>query len=159
MIAFITLLLGFILGVFIHILTMKINFKQRTIDNKIKIYDSLIISWVKMRNHIYDAENPQHKWNQLDQIYGTTQTYIGEIFLVTENDNLAKTIDEFNEKFYRQNWHSLDFNSSNQVIAKLKEEALEIISRMKQDIQDSTVLTWSDIVHICNILKKNKNRV
>ncbi len=36
MTALITLIIGFISGFFTSILTIKVNFKQRTIDNKIK---------------------------------------------------------------------------------------------------------------------------
>ena len=60
--AFITLLIGFALGFFLHLIIMKISFKQRTIDNKIKIYDSIITSWVKMRNEIFNPIDKQRGW-------------------------------------------------------------------------------------------------
>ena len=50
-------LVGFLLGVLggfaAHTVTMKVSFKLRTIDNKIKVFDSLIGTWVKMRNFIF----------------------------------------------------------------------------------------------------------
>lgn len=85
--------------------------QERTIDNKIKVYDSIISSWIKMRNLIYrKTENntdPSTKWFDLDQVYGESQTFIGEIFLVSDNVQLAQDINTFNEKFYRSEWHKL----------------------------------------------------
>src|SRR4051812_7943285 len=98
MIAILTLIIGFVLGFIIHILTMKISFKQRTIDLKIKVYDSIISSWIKMRNEIFNLNNTNNI--QFHQFYGESQTYIGEIFLVTEDTELASAINDFNEKFY-----------------------------------------------------------
>lgn len=159
MIAIITSLIGFFLGLAFHVLTMKISFKQRTLDNKIKVYDAIITSWVKLRNVIFSPNNPQEKLFLLDNIYGESQTYIGEIFLVTENNELAININEFNEKFYRQNWLSLDRNALNQTIEALKSEALLLVNRMREDIQASTILTKEDIFHIWSGLKKNKIHV
>jgi hypothetical protein len=107
MITLILLIIGGVIGFLLNIITMKINFKQRTIENKIKIYDSLISSWVKMRNLIYNKieynTNPSKKWDVLDQIYGETQTFIAEIFLVSDNTQLAQDINIFNENFIDQN--------------------------------------------------------
>lgn len=47
------LLAGAIGGFIARSAAMKVSFKQRTIDNKIKVYDALIAQWVKMRNFIY----------------------------------------------------------------------------------------------------------
>lgn len=41
-------LLGALGGFAVHAVSMKVSFKQRTIDNKIKVYDALIGTWVKM---------------------------------------------------------------------------------------------------------------
>jgi hypothetical protein len=155
----ISLIVGFILGLVIHMLMMKISFKQRTIDNKIKVYDSIITSWVKMRNQIFSLDNTSEKWHRLDQMYGESQTYIGEIFLVTENDSLAMKINTFNEKFFRQHWHTLDLNVTNQTIESLKDEGLILVAEMREDIRESTVLTRQDIFHIWSGLKYNKKPV
>lgn len=90
--AFITLITGFVVGYIFNVMAMKISFKQRTIDNKIKVYDSLIRKWIEMRNHIYHFENKNqgsaNKWLAFDKIYGCSQTYIGEAFLVSDNQKL-----------------------------------------------------------------------
>lgn len=145
MIAIITLSIGFILGLFTHIITMKISFKQRTIDNKIKVYDAIIASWVKMRNRILHAEMSR-KWIILDQIYGDSQTFIGEIFLITENDTLAIDINNFNEEFYRQNWSNFNLDETNIKLEEIKSKGLKLVERMRSDIQSSTVLNRKDFI-------------
>lgn len=157
MIALITLIIGFILGLFIHMLTMKISFKQRTIDNKVKVYDSIITSWVKMRNQIFNLDNLQDKQQQINQIYGESQAYIGEIFLVTENNSLAIDLNDFNEKFYRKDWLGLDRATISHTLEELKDEALKLITRMREDIQDSTVLNRQDFFHILSGLGSKKS--
>lgn len=131
---------------------MRINFKQRTIDNKIKIYDSIISSWVKMRNLIYSRiENntdPSKKWFDLDQAYGESQTFIGETFLVSDNTQLAQDINIFNEKFYRSEWHKLTIDQANNTIEALKQECLLIIDRMRADIKESAILHIADVMDI-----------
>ena len=56
------LIAGAIGGFLVHSVTMKVSFKQRTIDNKIKVYHALITQWVKMRNFVYanhpDSQQP-----------------------------------------------------------------------------------------------------
>ena len=37
--------LGGVGGYLVHALSMKVSFKQRTIDNKIKVYDMIITHW------------------------------------------------------------------------------------------------------------------
>lgn len=155
----VTLILGFIIGFFTHIIAMKISFKQRTIDYKIKIYDSIITSWVKTRNQIYSEINPDipnEKWYQLEKLYGKSQAYIAEALLVSEDTQLAIEINEFNEKFYRQNWHQLSLTEANNQIAQLKTEAINFIQRMRNDIKESTVLNRNDFNHVFQALfKKN----
>nr|HAT8715412.1 hypothetical protein [Legionella jordanis] len=104
-----------------HIVAMKISFKQRTIDHKIKVYDLLITHWVQMRNYIihFSQESVSDKWVELDKIYGQSQTYIGEAFLVSDNQVLLTDINSFNEKFYRSsNWCKL---SSEEINVRMEE--------------------------------------
>jgi hypothetical protein len=42
MMIFFSILVSLISGYFINVIVMKISFKQRTIDNKIKVYDAII---------------------------------------------------------------------------------------------------------------------
>jgi hypothetical protein len=138
---------------------MKISFKQRTIDNKIKVYDSIITSWVKMRNEIFSQNNIQDKQFRINKIYGESQAFIGEIFLVTENNDLAALIDQFNERFYRQPWFNSDLSTINQIIEALKIEAISLITLMRDDIYESTILKRDDIFHIWSSLIKSKKLV
>jgi hypothetical protein len=78
----ITFIIGGLIGFFFNVIAMKIGFKQRTIDFKIRVYDSIIVSWVKMRNKILSPSSAANKWIELDQIYGESQTFIGEAILV-----------------------------------------------------------------------------
>ncbi|WP_347252372.1 hypothetical protein [Legionella sp.] len=152
MIAVLTLLFGFVSGYFFNVLAIKISFKHRTIENKIKIYDSLIIKWVEMRNCIihFEREKGQNfsntKWIELDKIYSQTQTFIGEAFLISDDQKLVEDINNFNEKYCRANWSKLpDLSAS---LQDFKEEGIKIVSRMKADIQDSTRFVWRDLSHL-----------
>ena len=72
-----------------QLMTMKISFKQRTIDNKIKVYDAIISQWVKMRNFVYGVllVDPR-RLGEFDAMYGQSQAFIGEAVLVI--DHLTK---------------------------------------------------------------------
>ncbi len=102
----VTLIIGVAGGFLFHSLTMKVNFKQRTIDNKIKVFDSLIVTWIQMRNCVY-AHHPSVSGESVtfetmfDQIYGQTQQSIGEAILVCDNQRLIEDINIFNERLYR----------------------------------------------------------
>ena len=91
-------ILGLVGGFVINSITMKISFKQRTIENKIKVYDSIIAHWVRMRNLIYACLvygptriNPRDN-TDFDRIYGESQTFIGEAILVCEDKKLTEDI-------------------------------------------------------------------
>ena len=153
--ALITFFLGLIAGFFAHALSMKVSFKQKTIENKIKVYDTLIAEWVKMRNFIFSSHHgdtdrvmsPQ-AFPEFDQMYGLTQQYIGEAFLVCEDEQLTSDINELNEKIYRTPWWNITLAEANPAIEEIKREALSIIRRMRMDVQASTRLDWEDFKHI-----------
>ncbi|MCL9683521.1 hypothetical protein [Legionella maioricensis] len=143
MVTITTFILGIISGYILNITAMKISFKQRTIDYKIKVYDSLIINWIQIRNHlIHFEQNGQssgvNKWSELDRMYGQSQTYIGEAFLVSDNQQLLMDINDFNERFIRNNLSNLSESEINTHLDKHKEEGLRLISRMKDDVHQST---------------------
>ena len=162
--AFITFIIGILAGFLAHALPMKISFKQQTIKNKIKVYDTLIAEWVKMRNFIFcscakssDRVMPPELLLEFDQMYGVTQQYIGEAFLICEDEDLTADINNLNEKIYRTPWHSLPLEEANSEIENIKNEALLIIRRMRIDIQASTRLELSDFVHMFNGFFKGRN--
>lgn len=157
------LIAGAIGGFIVHSVTMKVGFKQRTIDNKIKVYDSLITQWVKMRNFVYthhpELSNQTNQFEiiqKFDQIYGESQQYIGEAILVCEDTVLTTDINNLNEKMYRTGWHQLPLDKANEAMEEIKVNAIEVISRMREDIKNSTRLEWQDFVHIFYGFRKKK---
>lgn len=151
--AFFSLIIAIISGFFLNAIAMRISFKQRTIDNKIKVYDALITNWVEMRNLICHDVNTD-KWLKLDKLYGQSQTYIGESFLLSDNQNLLEDINNFNEEFARTNWYELSRDDTNNILEKLKITGLKLIQQMKADIHESTILTRKDLSQIFNSLFK-----
>lgn len=149
------IIIGLVGGFLIHSLTMKINFKQRTIDNKIKVYDAIIAHWVQMRNFVFAnfAGIPEEQVREqavieFDQIYGNSQTYIGEIFLVCDDVKLAEEINKINERVYRTEWNKLQWDEVNNHMEQLKIDALVLVARMREDIRNSTRIELGDITHI-----------
>lgn len=149
------LLFGGVGGFLIHSITMKVSFKQRLIDQKVKVYDALIAHWVKMRNFIYthhtgvpNPELPYEVIREFDQMYGLSQTFIGEAILVCEDSQLAEDVNQLNEDFYRKEWHLLSLEQANEEMENLKLRAIGIISRMREDIKASTRFERKDFSHI-----------
>ena len=152
-------LIGFIIGLIggflAHSLAMQVNFKQRTIDNKIKVYDTLIVHWVRMRNFIY-SNHPGHSVeavppeiaHKYDQMYGDSQTFIGEAILVCEDSGLTENINSLNERLYRIEWHKLALDEANKQMEQIKVDGLDIVTRMRDDIKRSTRFERSDLSHM-----------
>lgn len=143
-----TLIIGGILGYFFNLLSVKISFKHRTIDNKIKVYDSLIANWVEIRNLIYRDQIDCGWLQQFDNLYGKSQLFIGESFLLSDDHHLLEDINNFNEKFVIQDWSKLTKDQTYTIMKDLKIEALDLIKKMKADIHESTTFTKSDILQI-----------
>lgn len=101
------LVIGAFGGYLVHAISIKVSFKQRTIDNKIKVYDAIIAHWVKMRNFVYHKllQNPQ-SYEEFNKLYGDSQTFIGEAVLVSEDNVLVDDINDLNERFYQIDWQS-----------------------------------------------------
>lgn len=153
----ILLILGAGGGFLLHTITMKVSFKQRAIENKIKVFDSLICIWVKMRNFIYAHHTgqpmqavPDDVAQQFDQMYGQSQQLIGEAILVCEDDALTSDINSLNERLYRTNWYGLEYAQANEAIEQIKLEAMALIAHMREDIKGSTRLEWRDFTHIAS---------
>lgn len=144
------LIIGGIGGYLVHAISMKVSFKQRTIDNKIKVYDTIIAHWVKMRNFIYHSGILQDSgaYVEFDKLYGDSQTFIGEAFLVSEDSALIEDINNLNEGLYLTEWQKLEHDKINKQMDDIKKVAIGIIKRMQHDIKRSTVLEFSDFLHI-----------
>lgn len=149
------LVFGGLAGFLVHALTMKVSFKQRTIDNKIKVYDSIIAHWVKTRNFIYSQlPNDPCANPQFDIMYGESQAFIGEAILVSEDMELTESIDTLNEKLYRTEWAKLPYEEANEIIENIKKQAKPLIRRMREDIKDSTRFEIKDFFHIVGGFRK-----
>lgn len=149
--------LGSIGGYLVHAISMKVSFKQRTIDNKIKVYDMIIAHWVRMRNFIYHSSilSDPKAYVEFDKLYGDSQTFIGEAALVSEDSVLVEDINSLNERLYRTEWQKLEHDKINEQMEDFKKVALGIIKRMQNDIKRSTVLEFSDFLHIWKGLRNN----
>lgn len=155
MTALLTFVLGAIGGFAAHIFAMKVGFKQRTIDNKIKVYDSLIGTWVKMRNFIFVHHTgkpveavPRQVAFEFDQMYGQSQQIIGEAILMCDDEILTTELNRLNEKLYRTPWAEMDFDAVNKEIESFKVEAFEAVARMRKDIKRSTRFELTDFTHL-----------
>jgi len=145
------LIIGALIGFGLHIIVMMISFKQRTIDNKIKVFDSLIGSWVKMRNfiithHMGEAISQKVR-DKFDEIYGDSQQLIGESILVCEDESLTTDINDLNESIYRNNWESLVSNEINDTLNQFKLDTLALVVRMREDIKKNNRLEWKDLIY------------
>ena len=150
--------LGGIGGYLVHAISMKVSFKQRTIDNKIKVYDAIIAHWVRMRNFVYHSgifKDP-NSYMEFDKLYGDSQAFIGESVLVSEDSALVDDINALNERLYRTDWRKLEHSKINEQMEDIKKVALGIIKRMQNDIRRSTILELSDFLHIFSGMKKRK---
>ncbi len=145
------LIIGALIGFGLHIIVMMISFKQSTIDNKIKVFDSLIGSWVKMRNfiitHHMGESISQKVRDKYDEIYGDSQQLIGESILVCEDESLTTDINDLNESIYRNSWESLDSNEINDTLNRFKLDTLALVVRMREDIKKNNRLEWKDLIY------------
>lgn len=144
-------------GYLLHAVSMKVNFKQRTIENKIKVYDAVIGLWARMRNFIFHELMPRRSspnvMMEFDKVYGESQAFMGEAVLVSEDQKLAEDINALNEQFYRTGWLDLSHEQVNATMEDMKIRAFDVIKRMREDIKKSTVLERSDLIHIWGGIK------
>jgi len=146
------IIVGLVGGYLVHAISMQVSFKQRTIDNKIKVYDQLITQWVKMRNFIVanqylagQQQIPANVRSEFDLLYSQGLTYIGEAYLICGDVTLAKDLDGFNEKLYRTQWLQMTIQDINGALDQLKVDAVALLVRMQADIRGSTRLSLGDI--------------
>ncbi len=137
MIAFLYLIGGGVIGFFSHIVVMKINFQQRTITNKIKVFDTLIATWMQMRNQLVHGKDKNKNLEELDKIYGKSLVCVAEAILISNDEKLVLDIDNFNEELYRR-WYELSEKEVGERLEKLKKEGIKLISRMRKDIKKNT---------------------
>jgi hypothetical protein len=166
MTAFLAFLAGAGGGFLAHSLAMKVSFKHRTIDRKVRIYDSLIGKWMQIRNFIYSVhpgqpldDYPAEIIRQFDHLYGESQQLIGEAILVCEDYLLTDDINSLNERFYRTEWQKMAMSRVNAEMQEIKAEALVLFARMREDIKSSARLELQDLTHILSGFRRDKDRL
>lgn len=160
MLTILTLVLGAVGGFLAHSIAMRVSFKQRSIDHKIKVYDKLIGHWVRMRNFVFSGIQASDETHRIfDQMYGESQQYIGQAILVCDDDELTTDINELNERLYRTEWSSLERDAVNDRMEKIKTDAIQIVTRMREDIKQSTRLDRDDFLYIFGGIKSRSRRV
>ena len=99
------LIIGGLGGFGLHKIVMVNSFKQHAINNKINIFDSIIGSWIEMRNFILANHKgkplSQEAKSIFDETYEKSQKLIGESILVCEDQKLTTDINDLNEAIYR----------------------------------------------------------
>ncbi len=157
MTSLITLFVGIISGFIAHAVAMKVSFKQNTINNKIKVFDSLIAQWVEARNFIYSQLLTDHsKRSVFDTMYGKSQAFIGEAILISEDDELTSDINKLNERMFHTDWMNSTSENQDKNMEEIKVEAIKIISRMREDVKSSTIFDLQDFIHIFSGFFKRK---
>ena len=160
MLTILTLVLGAVGGFLAHSIAMRVSFKQRSIDHKINVYDKVIGHWVRMRNFVFSGIQPSDEtYRVFDQMYGESQQFIGESILVCDDDELTTDINELNERLYRTEWSSLEREAVNERMETIKTDAIQIVTRMREDIKQSTRLELDDIIYIFRGLIRRSRRV
>lgn len=149
-----SVLLGFCAGFFGHAFAMKVNFKQRTLDNKISVYDALISNWASLRRLLFvsTVQGPNlDAMNQYEALYTQSQAFLARAILVTEDTDLCRDIDALNETFYRTKWRELKLDQANEKLSEIKGEVLKLAKRMHEDVRRSAQFEWRDLCEILGV--------
>ena len=153
--SFFPFIFGLAGGFFMHSFSMKINFKQHSIKRKTKAYGLIISQWVRMRNLIYSTHPDltgktisAEDRAEIDRHYGDSQQFIAEIILISESKELSSEINSLNEKLYRSEWEIQDIDQSNEIMEKIKSDAVLLIDRMREDIKTDTIFSLQDFKHV-----------
>ena|SRR5205085_3520715 len=159
--ALISLLAGGIGGFFLHVLTMKISFKQRVIDDKFRVYRGLVEHWLKFRNLIYggmssEPDGIDRYFRAQDAWYSEAQKLLGEAILIADDIELVNQINSFNERFYWTKWDGLPSDEKDRLMDEFKREGVLIAARMRDDIRSASRFEREDFRHMVNGLRGQK---
>lgn len=145
----ITVLLGALGGFFVHAVAMKINFKQTVIEDKKRLYASIVGQWLKMRNLIYDNRPDPHANADFDHMYIECINIAAGVRLVIEQSDLFDRIVNLSQLIYNTHWSNLTQDRFDELIEMFfNRKVLEIINLMRLDIRDTSRLELSDLIHI-----------
>jgi hypothetical protein len=158
-----SLLAGGIGGFFLHVLTMKISFKQRVIDDKFRVYRGLVEHWLKFRNLIYsemlsEPGDIDKYFRARDAWYSEAHKLLGEAVLIADDLELVEQINDFNERFYWAKWESISSEEKDNLMDEFKREGLLIAARMRDDILSASRFEREDFRHMVNGLRGQRRR-
>lgn len=150
-----SVIVGILAGWFGHSLAMKVRFKEKTIQYKVNVYDSLLMHWVRMRNFVF-THHPEssgrrpapERYREFDQMYGESQRWVGQAYLVGRDRELNHAINELNERMYRTRWGEMELDAVNVLMEEIKEDAFRLIERLRTDIESETRLQLHDLLHL-----------
>jgi hypothetical protein len=159
--ALISLLAGGIGGFFLHVLTMKISFKQKVIEDKFRVYRGLIEHWLKFRNLIYkgissEPDGVDKYLEAKDAWYSESQKFIGEAILIADNIELAEQINSFNESFYWTEWQGLPSDQTDKLMDVFKRGGEDLAAMMRDDIRSASRFEREDFMHMVSGLRGRK---
>ncbi len=145
----ITAILGVIGGFLLHAIAMKVNFKQVVIEDKKRLYTSIVSQWLKMRSFIYDHRQNPNIHPDFDHMYIECINISSGIQLISEQSDLSERITLLSYEIYNTHWSNLDPDRFNDLIDMFfVRKALEIIKIMRSDIRDTSRLELVDLIHI-----------
>jgi hypothetical protein len=159
--ALISLLAGGVGGFFLHVLTMKISFKQRVIEDKFRVYRGLVEHWLKFRNLIYsgmlsEPDGIDKYFAAQDAWYSEAHKLLGETILIADDIELAEQINSFNERFYWAEWEKLSSEDKDKLMDEFKREGLLIAAKMRDDIRRASRFEREDFRHMMSGLRGQK---
>lgn len=150
-----TALVSIIAGWFGHSLAMRVRFKEKSIEHKVNVFDSLLGHWVRMRNFVYRHHPavtgktvPEEVGREFDQIYGSSQQTVGRSLLVCGDRSLNKRINELTERMYRTLWLEMELPAINASMEEFKDDTFQLVRGMRAEIESDTRLTLSDLTHM-----------
>lgn len=142
----ISVVISFILGILSSLVAMKVHFKYRTIQKKINTYELLIQSWIMMRNMVCQKER-----QKFDQFYAQAVAAIGAVYIFSEDDSLSEEIHGFNKYVFEKMVALFDGDDASALrseLDQLETKAIPIVKKMRKNVEESTVLSLRDILHI-----------
>ena len=171
-------IIGLAAGIFLSLVTMKINFKHNVIKSKVIAYSSLFSIWLKMRNKIYDMrQNSEDKkqysqenfpedfkrlctqsqeyFVEFDRLYAKSFLFIGKVYLLSQNDDLSEEIRKYNQKIFDLK-QSVFYDKLTSLLDaemnKLLNLGLELAKKIRKNIEDSSTLCCKDFYQILSRL-------
>ncbi|MCM8774520.1 MAG: hypothetical protein NC820_07300 [Candidatus Omnitrophica bacterium] len=119
-------------------MTMRICFKEKIIDLKIKVYADTISVIGEIRNLLVRYPGSGQALNifedELDKLYSKRQELLADIYLVSENEDIPKGLDSLLGFLYRTDRGKFIDEKSDELWNNIKSRAIKIVNLMRSDI-------------------------